>query len=87
MSGILSTRLTRLERAIIIGNPLASLSDEELEARLSDVTARLEAMVGMPLRQYSAELLRAADAGEPLPEDWTPGEARYFARLIVNTVH
>ncbi|QRI63623.1 hypothetical protein JQ506_22965 [Shinella sp. PSBB067] len=87
MSGILSTRLTRLERAIIIGNPLASLSDEELEARLSDVTARLEAILGMALHQCSAELLRAADAGEPLPEDWTPGESRHFARLIMNTIH
>jgi len=87
MSSILSTRLTRLERTIITANPLAALSDDELEARLHDLSARIEAELGMTLRQYSAELLRALDAGEPLPEDWTPGEARHFARLIMSTTH
>jgi hypothetical protein len=87
MSSILSTRLTRLERTIITGNPLAALSDDEREARLHDLSARIEAELGMTLHQYSAELLRALDASETLPDEWTPAEARHFARLIANTVH
>jgi len=87
MSSILSTRLTRLERTIITANPLAALSDDELEARLHDLSARIEADLGMTLHQYSAELARALDAGEALPHDWTPAEARQFVRLIVNTIH
>lgn len=87
MSSILSTRLTRLERTIIIGDPLAALSDDEIEARVHDLTARIEARLGMTLHQYGAELLRALDAGEALPEDWTPAEARHFARLVMNTAH
>lgn len=80
MSSILSTRLTRLERTIIIGNPLSALSDEELEARIRNVTAQLEAIWGMTARQYAEELSRTLDAGETLPDDWTPAEARLFIR-------
>ena len=87
MSNVLSVRLGKLEKLAQMGNPLALLSDEELEARLRTVTARAEAVVGMPLHEFGAALWKSLDAGEPIPHDWTQEEARHFAHLCMRNAH
>ncbi|WP_439625929.1 hypothetical protein [Shinella sp.] len=82
MSNILSTRLKRLEQHHDMGNPLAHLTDEELEARLQAVTVQIETRVGMPIADYAHEICRALDADEDLPPEWTADSAREFAGAL-----
>lgn len=82
MTNVLSARLKRLELRNDMSNPLAHLTDEELDARLQAVTDQIEARVGMPIAEYAAAICKALDGGEPLPPDWTEDAAREFATTL-----
>lgn len=82
MSNVLSTRLKRLELHHDMGNPLAHLTDEELDARLQAVTDQIEARAGMSIAEYAAAIRKALDDGEPLPPEWTEDAAREFAATL-----
>lgn len=82
MINILSTRLKRLELQHDMGNPLAHLTDEELDARMKAVTDQIEARAGMPIAEYAVAICKALDDGEPLPPEWTEDAAREFASTL-----
>lgn len=84
MNPILVTRMRRLERHTLFSNPFAHLSDEDLEARLEEVTASIEHRVGMPSSEYATELQAALDAGETLPDGWTGREVQGFIASLRN---
>lgn len=87
MSNVLSMRLGKLEKLAQLGNPLALLTDEELEARIDEVNAIIEAQVGMPIAEYAEYLSKALEAGEPMPGDWTGADVRQFIASVRRTKH
>lgn len=82
MTNVLSARLKRLELRNDMSNPLAHLTDEELDARLLAVTDQIETRVGMPIAEYAAAICKALDAGKPLPSEWTEDAARNFSATL-----
>lgn len=74
MNGVLSTRLKRLERHSGSGNAYGHLTDQELDARIEEVTARIEAEVGMPIQDYVVALTASVEQGGPLPEGMTKAD-------------
>ncbi|MCV3734982.1 hypothetical protein OCK02_02105 [Rhizobium sp. TRM96647] len=76
MSNVLSTRLKRLEKHAGMDNPLAHLSDEELDARIHEVSSAIAEEVGMPIPQYVIALEETIEAGGPLPQGVEMNEAR-----------
>ena len=85
MNNLLSARLKRLEKSAEMGNPFAHLTDEELDARIKEVTDEIESSVGMPIADYADALCRMSDEGEALPNGMTPESVRDFAATIRRT--
>jgi len=78
MNSILVSRLTRLEKHTLLGNPYAHLSDEDLEARLMAVTDDIQRRVGMTASEYASELQALIDAGEAPLEGSTNQDVQGF---------
>lgn len=89
MNNLLAARLKRLEKSAEMDNPFAHLTDEELDARLKELTDQIEISVGMPSAEYADALCNALDAGEALPENaeafpdgWTEESVREYAAML-----
>jgi hypothetical protein len=78
MSTALISRLAKLEKRFIPTDPLKAMTDEELDARMAEITARIEHATGMPIELYGDYLQQTLDAGEPQLDGLTLPEFKSF---------
>ena len=65
---MLQSRIARLEQRHH-GNPLAALTDEELEAAIQTLKAQIEIDAGMTVEAYAEKLEQDVRDGKPSPLD------------------
>ncbi|MGO6740475.1 hypothetical protein ACC732_28475 [Rhizobium ruizarguesonis] len=80
---ILENRIVKLEGRNP-ARPYDHLTDEELDARLAAIAARIEAEAGMKMADYVEALAQAVSADEPLREGMTKMEIRSLIASFSN---
>jgi hypothetical protein len=83
---MLLSRVNRLEQRHTSGNPLKALTDDELEAAIASVRARIEASTGMSDAVYAKDLSGRIIDGT-LSDDVDPETARRFVAAILSSVN
>ena len=82
----LSARVSKLEFMQDGGNPLACLTDEQLEDAIAAVKARIVAATGMSEVEYANYLSQQLIVGK-LSNDMDPEIARRFVTVIMSEVN
>ena len=83
---MLLSRVNRLEQRHTSGNPFEALTDDELEAAIASVRARIEASTGMSETSLADTLIVQLRSGN-LPADLDEQTASVFVRAIKGGLH